>query len=119
MNYSEKLQEALRVLQEELHNQITSYILSEERPVLKIEFVNSLVLYIRYNDFNEYSYQLNYSRNKYDRIRYDNYDRHWKISTTPHHLHERGKKNAIESPMKGIPLEDMRVLITILKPLLT
>ena len=77
------------------------------------------VLYIRYNDFSEYSYQLNYSRNKYARIRYDNYDKHWKISTTPHHLHERGKMSAIESPMKGIPIEDMQVLITILKPLLT
>lgn len=119
MNYSEKLQEALRVLQEDFHKHIISHILSEEKPVLRIEFVNSLVLYIRYNDFNEYSYQLNYSRNKYDRIRYDNYDRHWKVKTTPHHLHERGKHSAIESPMKGIPTEDMQVLITILKPLLT
>ncbi len=119
LNYLSKLQKAVIILQEKLSISIFSQTFSEERPVLTIEFVNGLILYIRYNDFDEYSYQLNFSNRKFDRIRYDNYDQQWKVNTAPHHLHRRGEKDAVESPMKGDPNSDMLELVKIIKPFLS
>ena len=68
-------------------------------------------LYIRYNDYGEYSYQLIFSQKPNDRLRFDNYDNVWKVSTHPHHFHQRGEKNAIESPMTGDPNHDIPILI--------
>ena len=115
MDYLAKLQEALDVLYNELSSKIMTYIISDEKPVLELTFVNGLSLYIRYNDFDEYSYQLNFSSKKFDRIRYDNYDKHWDVSTSPHHLHKRGSKIAIESPMTGNPKEDMKKLLELIE----
>jgi len=97
LSYLVKLQEALNVLYEEFASHIMNYSLSEERPVLTIIFYNGLILHIRYNDFEEYSYQLTFSSSKYDRIRFDNYDKNWKVSTTPHHLHKRGSKKVLRA----------------------
>ncbi len=55
---------------------IVSLKVDEERPLLTIYFKNGIYLYIRYNDFGEYSYQIMVSQDKYDRICYDNYDDH-------------------------------------------
>ncbi|MHA1917045.1 MAG: toxin-antitoxin system TumE family protein [Candidatus Ranarchaeia archaeon] len=52
---------------------------------------------MRYNDFDEYSYQIMFSHKSLDRARFDNYDDKWKVSTRPHHFHPRNKKNAISS----------------------
>lgn len=93
-----------------------SYSLSEEKPVLTLVFANGLTLSIRYNDFHEYSYQLTFSRSKYDRIRFDNYDKNWDVSTNPHHLHGRGKKEGVKSIMTGNPSEDMEKLVKFIEP---
>ena len=92
-------------------SQIQEYYIDDNRPMMKITFALGFILYIRYNDFDEYSYQLNFSQKPYDRIRFDNYDKFWEVSTRPHRFHKRGKKNAIKSPMKGDPLNDFPILI--------
>lgn len=115
LKHLSKLTSARIVLYFDLHEYIVDYSRMEERPAFKIVFINGYTLSIRYNDFNEYSYQLEFSSNEYDRIRYDNYDKHWDVSTTPNHLHERGSNKVVESPMTGDPKEDMIKLIEIIK----
>ena len=85
--------------------------MDEERPLLKIKFLSGFELYIRYNDHGEYSYHVNFSTDPLDRLRFDNYDDHWPVSTRPHHFHSRNEKNARESPMNGEPDHDMPLLI--------
>jgi hypothetical protein len=74
-------------------------------------FTKEVRLYIRYNDYNEYSYHIQYSPEKYDRIRFDNFDKEWDVKTRPHHLHLRNEKNVKESPMIGDPNNDMDHLL--------
>ena len=83
----------------------------KQQYIIKITFFKGLVLYIRYNDYDEYSYQLIYSQKKLDRIRYDNYDDIWNVISKPHHFHPKGEKTAIESPMNGDPNYDVPILI--------
>ena len=52
--YREKLFKAKEILQEHYSDKITQIILEDERPILKIEFNLGNILYIRYNDFDEY-----------------------------------------------------------------
>ena len=85
--------------------------IDNNRPLLKITFFRGIVLHIRYNDYDEYSYQLNFSQEPDDRLRFDNYDAKWFVSTRPHHYHPRGKKMATESPMNGDPQHDIPILI--------
>lgn len=86
-------------------------ILDKERPVLKIIFNIEVVLYIRYNDFGEYSYNVIFTPNPDDQMRFDNYDDRWDVKTRPHHLHVRGLKSTTESPMGGEPIHDIPILI--------
>lgn len=79
-----------------------------------ITFLSGYKLYIRYNDYDEYFYQLIFSQKPYDRIRFDNFDDRWDVPTRPHHYHPRGQQLANESPMNGDPHNDMPILITFL-----
>jgi len=106
-----KLIVARKILLENLLPKIKNEYIDDERPVLKITFFKGLILYIRYNDYDEYSYQLIYSQKKFDRIRYDNYDDIWDVSSKPHHFHPKGEKTAIESPMNGDPKYYIPILI--------
>ena len=80
-----------------------------------IEFLKAYSLYLRYNDFDEYSYQFTFSKKPLERFRYDNFDHKWSVSTSPHHFHPRSKKIAIESLMKGNPDLDMKRLIAFIQ----
>ena len=111
MTGRDKLIIACKILLENLLPKIKNEFIDDERPVLKITFFKGLILYIRYNDYDEYSYQLIYSQKKLDRIRYDNYDDIWDVISKPHHFHPKGEKTAIESPMNGDPNYDMPILI--------
>lgn len=35
----------------------------------------------------------------------------WEVNSKPHHLHPRGVKTAIESPMNGDPKHDILILL--------
>ena len=115
MNADAKISTALKFIQNTFTRNITSYEKDEDRPVISIYFDIGINLYIRYNDYEEYSYHIMFSQDKYDRIRYDNYDNHWSLSTKPHHVHQRGKKTATESKMTGKPESDMALLIDVLR----
>ena len=90
-------------------------ILDKERPVLRIVFNFEVVLYIRYNDFGEYSYSVIFSPNPDDQMRYDNYDDKWDVISRPHHFHTRGLKSTIESPMLGEPNHDIPIIIKMIQ----
>ncbi len=108
-----KLAIARKILLNELLPKIKNESIDDERPLLKIDFFKGIVLYIRYNDYDEYSYQLVFSQEPLDRIRYDNYDILWKVKSNPHHFHLRGEKEAFESPMNGDPEHDIPILLKI------
>ncbi|MFW9988883.1 MAG: DUF6516 family protein [Candidatus Odinarchaeota archaeon] len=107
----DKLTIARKILLNELLSKIKNEFIDDERPFFKITFFKGLLLYIRYNDYDEYSYQLVFSQEPLDRIRYDNYDDMWKVKSRPHHVHLRGKQTAIKSPMNGDPNHDIPILI--------
>jgi hypothetical protein len=64
-------------------------------------------LFIRYNDFGEYTYLALFSQVPDDLFRFDNYDDVWPVKTKPHHFHERGMRNVRDSPMHGSPGNDI------------
>lgn len=107
----DKIITARKILLNALLSEIKSEYIDDERPFLKITFFKALVLYIRYNDYDEYSYQLIYSQKPLDRIRCDNYDDMWNVKSKPHHFHPRYEKNANESPMNGDPEHDIPILL--------
>ena len=107
----DKLRAARKLILNELLSEIKDEYIDDEHPFLKITFFKGLVLYIRYNDYDEYSYQLIFSQEPLDRICYDNYEDIWKEKSRPHHFHPRGNKTAIESPMNGDPKHDIPILL--------
>ena len=111
MTAIEKLTTARSFILNKLLSEIKEEYIDDERPFLKIAFLKGLILYIRYNDYDEYSYQLTFSQEPLDRIRYDNYDENWEVNSKPHHFHPRGEKIAVESPMKGDPKHDILILL--------
>jgi hypothetical protein len=91
-------------------------VMVEERidpdyPVLKILFVMGFRLYIRYNPSEQYSYHIDFSKKQNNRIRFDNYDDKWEVTTRPHHKHVFGVADVVESPMNGEPTHDIPILI--------
>ena len=72
-----------------LSSHISSELIDLEGEFLKVAFNNGTILYVTYNKVGEYSYQYIYSYKKYDRERFDNYDKKWNIKTHPHHFHPR------------------------------
>ena len=85
---------------------------------LKITFRSGIILYIRYNDFDEYGYQLMYSDKSGDYERFDNYDKSWDVESAPHHFHLRNKQAIEPSPMNGLPDNDAPYLVEYLEKIL-
>ncbi|KKN21471.1 hypothetical protein LCGC14_0924980 [marine sediment metagenome] len=112
MDSRRKLELARKITINNYNDYIRDIILDKDRPVLKIIFHNEIYLYLRYNDYEEYSYSTIFSPNPDDQIRFDNYDDIWDVETRPHHFHTRGLKKVIDSPMKGEPEHDIPILLT-------
>ncbi|OLS12005.1 MAG: hypothetical protein RBG13Loki_4349 [Promethearchaeota archaeon CR_4] len=74
---------------------------------------NSLV-YIVYNDHDQYGYQIVFSSLQLDRCRFDNFDKGWNVSTSPHHFHSWLRGDGLASPMKGDPTHDIPLLCQLL-----
>ena len=83
------LSSALTIIQSELKNLIQSIDLDSNLGSIKCVLNDSSILFIRYNNYNEYSYNLIFSNIKYDRVRFDNFDDTWNVSTRPNHFHPR------------------------------
>ena len=77
---------------------------------VKYRLNDATIVYIQYNNYNEYSYSIVYSHLNQDLCRFDNYDQQWDVSSSPHHFHPRKIYEARESPMRGNPLDDMEEL---------
>ena len=90
MDSRKKLELARNLITLNYNRQIREMILYKERPVLKVVFNFEVILYIRYNIFGEYSYNVVSSPNPDDQMRFDNYDDKWDVITRPHHFHVRG-----------------------------
>ncbi len=111
MDTRKTLEFARKLIINDYNEYIKDIILDKDRPVLKIIFHREIYLYLRYNDYGEYSYTTIFSPNPDDQIRFDNYDDIWEVNTRPHHFHTRGLKKVIESPMKGEPEHDIPILL--------
>ncbi|MHA1799818.1 MAG: toxin-antitoxin system TumE family protein [Candidatus Helarchaeota archaeon] len=110
-----RLIDARRIIFQALQKEIINTELDTSIYQLKILFSQGSILYIRYNKYNEYAYQIIFSKHKGDWVRYDNFDDRWHVSTKPHHFHPRYNNPTVESPMIGDPENDMPKLIEYLK----
>lgn len=81
---------------------------------MRFDFNNGSRLYIAYNDFDEYAYQLIFSFEPLDRIRFNAMDKSWNVDEPPHHFHPRFDEKGYNSPMLGIPSEYFPLFIIIL-----
>jgi len=111
MDSRKNLELARNIIIKQYNTLIREIILDKDRPVLKIVFQIEIYLYIRYNDYGEYSYCVIYSPNPDDQMRFDNYDDIWDLKTRPHHFHVRGMQSVVDSPMSGEPNHDIPILL--------
>ncbi len=81
---------------------------------LKFLVDNGIQVYIRYNNYGEYTYVIQFSLEKFDQIRYDNFDDTWVVPTRPHHCHLRHNKDVVDSPFVGEPETDIPILSDII-----
>ena len=115
MSSSEKLGKAYDILQELLQDSIYSIEMVLRLATIKITLRDGVKLFIRYNNYSEYSYSIILSSIEHDRVRFDNYDDRWNVSTHPHHFHPRYDKKGYSSSMTGIPEDDLSLLISLLR----
>ena len=115
MKAIEKLKIAKDILEQKFSKEIGLLSLNLVYKKLNIELHNGINIYIVYNDYDEYSYSIVFSKLQLDRCRFDNYDDRWNVSSRPHHFHPRNVKDAIESTMTGFPNDDMVNLVKLLK----
>ncbi len=115
VNHISHLKKSRKLILDLLGDYITNDDLIEEISQLKIVFKTGQNIYIRYNEFNEYGYQILFSTKKNDTARFDNFDDKWKVSTRPHHFHERGSDKVVKSSMNGEPTHDIPLLVEYLK----
>ena len=105
----------MNIIQAELQNYIISFDLDLDAGRLKIIVKNRIIIYVRYNNFQEYSYIVLFSLKKGDRVQFDNFDVRWVVSSRPHHCHPRFKIEAIESQFNGTPKHDIPILCSLVK----
>ena len=115
MDNRELLELARNLIAKRYRNLTREIILDKDRPVLKVVFNFEVILFIRYNNFGEYSYSVIFSPNPDDQMRFDNYDDRWDVKTRPHHFHIRGLERSKESPMIGEPNHDIPILMRMIQ----
>ena len=106
-SYEKKLKKAKHILESCLGNSIEDLLFQPKLSRIKIRLRNDHIVFVQYNDYDEYGYSILFSKMDLDRCRFDNYDDRWDVSTRPHHFHPRYKKEAILSNMDGSPEKDM------------
>ncbi|TXT59552.1 MAG: hypothetical protein BAJALOKI3v1_1050002 [Promethearchaeota archaeon] len=112
--YISFLRKARVLIVDLLSDEIRSDKLSENLSQLKVLLKSGIIIYISYNEYGEYGYQINYSPEKNDFSRFDNFDDRWNVSTKPHHFH-KGNAEVIASPMSGEPNHDIPILVKFVK----
>ena len=114
MSSEEKLTQAYLISNKELSGKIKSIEINYRLATIKILLNDGLIVFIRYNNYQEYSYSVIFSSSKYDRIRFDNFDDKWNVKTRPHHFHPIDNKEGYSSVMLGKPREDLPILFDLL-----
>jgi len=89
MNANENLIHARSIIEEKLKIRIISFQIDLIACRLKYQLRDGTKLFIHFNDYSEYGYQLIFSDKGLDRVRFDNHDDHWNVQTKPHHFHPR------------------------------
>ncbi len=115
MKAIEKLQIAKEMLEKELISKLQNLTLYSNLERLKITLKDGTIIFIQYNNYNEYSYSIIFSSLELDRIRFDNYDKGWDINSKPNHYHPRKERIGKSSPMIGNPQKDMLILTEIIQ----
>ena len=115
MSSEKKLTQANFISNKELSGKIKSIEINYRLATIKILLNDGLLIFIRYNNYLEYSYSVIFSNSKLDRIRFDNFDDKWIVKTRPHHFHPKDDKNGYSSMMVGKPREDLPILFNLLK----
>lgn len=95
MKAIEKVNIAKSIMEETIEDQIISLSINFDYKRIHIALKDGVDIYIAYNNYNEYSYTILFSKLELDRFRFDNYDSTWEAKTKPHHPHPRYKKQAI------------------------
>ena len=110
MKATEKLKIAKDILEDHLKLRILALTLNRDLERLRLTLKDGTLIFIQYNNYNEYSYSIIFSNSEYDRARFDNYDKGWDVNSKPHHYHPRKEKIGKNSPMRGDPKQDMLAL---------
>lgn len=103
------------ILEKELSIYIKNLDFEPKLARIKMILRDGTLLYVRYNNYNEYSYAIIYSKLKFDRVRFDNYDDKWNVVTRPHHYHPRQSKDGFLSPMNGNYKHDIPEFCNLIK----
>jgi len=115
LKFEDLIIEALNIARIELLKDILNLDLDLDAGRLKIILKNRIIIYIRYNNYQQYSYVVQFSLKQFDRIQFDNFDANWAVNSQPHHCHPRFKHDAFESKFTGDPKNDIPILCNLIK----
>jgi hypothetical protein len=103
MSSVDKLTQSKNILEKELSIHVRELFFEPKLARIRIILRDGVMLYVQYNNHDQYGYSVIFSSNELDRCRFDNYDKNWKVSSQPHHFHPRNTKDGFDSPMVGKP----------------
>ncbi len=115
MSYEELILEAYDIINKELRSFISEIHLDEDTGRLRIKLKSGITVFFRYNNYGQYSYVVLFSSQKLDRIRFDNFDDRWEVTSKTNHTHPRYQEVATSSPFSGIPSNDVMILCNLLR----
>jgi len=117
MNGIDKLKRARDILEIELTSTIISSELNVRLKRFHVILRDGTEIFVQYNDHEEYSYSIIFTHQELDRVRFDNFDDLWNVSSKPHHVHPRYSESGAVSVMTGDPDKDMIHLAKYIKTL--
>jgi len=115
VSYEQLILEAYDIINKELRGLISEIDLEEDTGSLRVKLKSGITVFIRYNNYNQYSYVVLFSSQDLDRIRFDNFDDRWEVTSKPNHTHPRYLEKVTNSPFSGIPLKDIKIFCNLLK----
>lgn len=114
MSAIDKVNRAKKLLEKILDKSIITLSINLKYYRIHLTLKDGVNLYIVYNNYDQYSYNVIFSNIEMDRCRFDNYDDQWDVSSKPHHFHPRYKNETETSQMKGDPDVDIPLLCKLL-----
>lgn len=110
MSGIKKLERSKFIIEKELSVYLNNLHFEPKLARIQIILRDEIILFIRYNNHDEYAYSVYFSKIELDRCTFDNYDDRWNTSTKPHHFHPRHTKIGVSSPMNGNPEKDILLI---------